>query len=107
MSEPTVEAIRACCRASDQGTLLSVRLVPRASRNEVAGVQDGALRVRVNAPPVEGRANAALLNFLAVRLGVRSRDLSIGVGERSRLKTVHVGTLKPTAVAARLAARPS
>jgi hypothetical protein len=65
-----------------------VRLQPRASRNEIAGVQDGALRVRLQAPPVDGAANEALVDFLADRLGVARRAIRIVAGATSRTKTI-------------------
>ena len=53
------------------GCRFGVRVQPRAARNEIVGVQDAALKVRLTAPPVEGQANAALVAFLAEQLGVR------------------------------------
>ncbi len=75
---------------SDAGVTFAVRVIPRASRNEIAGVQGGALKVRLTAPPVEGAANAALIELLASRLGVRKRAVSIAGGEKSRAKMVRV-----------------
>jgi uncharacterized protein (TIGR00251 family) len=63
---------------------------PRASRTEVAGIMEGALRVRLQAPPVEGAANDALVDFLADCLGVPRRAVRIVAGTSSRLKTVEV-----------------
>lgn len=68
----------------------SVRLQPRSSRNEIGGVQNGALRVRVTAPPVEGSANDALVQLLADNLDVPRRDVTIISGAASRNKTVEV-----------------
>lgn len=70
--------------------LLAVRIVPRAGRSGLAGVRDGALLVRVNAAPVEGAANAELVELLARLLGVPKRAVTIVAGERSRLKRVRV-----------------
>ena len=67
-----------------------VRVQPRASRNEVAGVWNGALRVRLQAPPVDGAANDALIEFLAVELGVSPRLVRIVSGFGSRNKVVEV-----------------
>lgn len=67
-----------------------VRLQPRASRNEIAGVLDGALRVRLHAPPVDGAANDALVAFLADRLAVPRRGVRIVTGATSRTKTIEV-----------------
>ena len=67
-----------------------VRLQPRASRNEIAGVLDGALRVRLHAPPVDGAANEALVTFLADRLAVPRRGVRIVTGAASRTKMIEV-----------------
>jgi len=67
-----------------------VRVQPRASRNEIDGEWQGALRIRLNVPPVEGRANEALRRFLADRLNVPVSAVKIASGERSRLKRVEV-----------------
>jgi len=76
-----------------EGVIFSVRLTPRAGKNEIVGVQAGALRVRLTAPPVEGAANAALIEFIAERLKVRKSAVSIASGERSRHKIVRVSGL--------------
>ena len=68
----------------------AVRVIPGASKNEVAGIQDGALKVKLTAPPVEGKANRACVEFLAGLLGVRRSALAIISGEKSRKKTVSV-----------------
>ncbi len=67
-----------------------VRVQPRASKDEVAGVRDGALRVRLRAPPVEGAANDALVDFLADELGLSRRQVRIVSGLGSRSKIVEV-----------------
>ena len=75
----------------ERGALIfSVRVVPRASKSAVAGEHDGALRVRVAAPPVEGAANDALIKFLAKELGVPARDVEIRSGHASKTKVVRV-----------------
>jgi hypothetical protein len=68
----------------------AVRVVPRASRSEIAGEHDGALRVRVAAPPVEGAANVELVRTLARALGVPSRAVEIKSGHASKTKLVSV-----------------
>lgn len=67
-----------------------VRVQPRASKNEFAGVHNGALRVRLQAPPVDGAANEALIEFLADELDVPSRLVRIVSGFGSRNKVVEV-----------------
>jgi uncharacterized protein (TIGR00251 family) len=69
---------------------LRVRLQPRAGRSEVVGERDGAVVIRVAAPPVEGRANEALCAFIAERAGVPKRTVSVVAGERARDKVVRV-----------------
>ena len=91
---------------SSKSARIAVRLVPRASRDEVAGFEgdvDDVLRVRVTAPPVEGRANAALTRLLAKRLGVAWDDVRVVVGQRSRQKVVAVDGLSLDEVRRRLA----
>jgi hypothetical protein len=79
-----------------------VRVQPRAARDEVAGWQEGILRVRVSAPPVEGEANRALAGVLARALGVKRSAVSLVRGERGRDKLVRVEGLTPAEVEARL-----
>jgi len=67
-----------------------VRVQPRASRSELAGEWQGALRVRLAAPPIENRANDALRRFLAARLNVPVAAVKIARGERSRNKRVEI-----------------
>jgi len=75
---------------TDGALAFKVRVVPRASRSEVAGEHDGALRVRVAAPPVEGAANEELARLLAKAFGVPARDVEITGGHTSKTKTVRV-----------------
>jgi len=70
---------------------LTVRVSPGASRTEIAGrMADGRLKVRVAAPPEDGRANAALLKLLARELGVDARDVALVAGHGARDKLVEV-----------------
>lgn len=72
------------------GVLIAVRVVPRAGRSGVAGTRDGALLVRLRAAPVEGAANAELIEVIARTLDVPKRRVTIVGGERSRSKRVRV-----------------
>jgi len=69
---------------------LHVRLQPRASRTEVVGERGGAVVIRVTAPPIDGRANAALCELLAERAGVPRRAVTVVRGASSRDKVVLV-----------------
>ena len=75
---------------SDDRADLRVRLQPKAGRNEIVDERDGALVVRVAAPPVEGRANVALCKLLAKRAGVARGRVSIVRGAGARDKVVRV-----------------
>ena len=87
---------------STSGARLSLRVQPRASRNEIAGVAAGAVRVRLTAPPVDGAANEALLRFLADRLDVSRSALTLVSGHTARTKVVEVTGVSAEEVARRL-----
>ena len=82
-----------------EGVVVSVRVVPGARATEIAVVSAGVLRIRVAAPAVGGKANEALLGFLARQIGLRARDLVLLSGEKSRLKRVLVRCLATDEVA--------
>lgn len=77
-------------RHSESRARFEVRVQPRASRNEIAGMQNGVLRVRLQAPPVDGAANEALIAFMADELGVPRRQVRIVSGFGSRTKILEV-----------------
>lgn len=72
---------------------IRVRLTPRAGHDELAGWRDGVLRAKVTAPPVEGRANAALERLLASALGLPKSAVAVVAGAQGREKTVAIGGL--------------
>lgn len=69
---------------------LKVRVVPNAKRSEVVGAHGDAVKVKVAAPALDGKANAELLEFLATTLGVSTRMLTLVRGEKSRDKVIAV-----------------
>lgn len=69
---------------------IAVRLSPRASAEQIVGERNGALVVRVTAPPVDGRANTALCRLLAKMLGVGVRSVTVVHGAGAREKLVHI-----------------
>ncbi len=75
-------------QSTAQGVILRIRLQPRSSKNAIAGVMDGCLKVRVNAPPVEGAANEACQNLLAKLFGIAKGRVRIISGSTSRQKQV-------------------
>ena len=89
---------RGAIREAEGGVLLSVRVVPRAKRDAVEGILGDEIRIRLAAPPVEGRANAALLRFLGRKLGVSRSALELRTGSASRHKLVWIEGLTRSAV---------
>jgi uncharacterized protein (TIGR00251 family) len=87
--------------AHPDGARLEVWVVPGAARTEMVGPHNGALRIRVAAPPEDGRANRAVLAFLKKALGAPAVHLE--KGNRSRRKSVVVAGLAPDAASRRLA----
>jgi uncharacterized protein (TIGR00251 family) len=79
--------------------VLELLVQPRASRTRVVGEHDGRLKVQLAAPPVDGEANQALVEFLAGALGVRRADVTIARGDAGRRKTVRVAGAAADAVA--------
>lgn len=75
---------------TETGIELRVRVQPRASRNAILGPHDGATRIALTAPPVEGAANAALLTYLAEMFGVSKRSVTLVRGQTARAKMVRV-----------------
>ncbi len=90
------------------GAAITVKVVPRASKTEIADVMDdGTLRIRVAAPPVEGAANAALIEFLAERLGLPASQIDIVAGMTSERKLISLVGISPDQVEEKLKPPPS
>ncbi|MCI0475340.1 MAG: DUF167 domain-containing protein [Anaerolineales bacterium] len=77
-------------KESNGAVTFAIKVLPRASKNQIVGIEGDALKVRLNAPPVEGKANDALIAFLADALNVRRAQIEIIVGHTSRRKVVRV-----------------
>ncbi len=71
---------------SRDGVVVSVHASPKAARNEVQGLHGDALKVRLHAPPVDGKANDTLIRFVADRLRIPARNVTILSGETNRRK---------------------
>jgi uncharacterized protein (TIGR00251 family) len=82
----------------EASVFLKVLLQPRASRDGIVGIHGDALKVRVTAPPLEGRANKALKKFLAKKLGLSPSRVEILAGERSREKQLLISGASRAAV---------
>lgn len=83
---------------------LELKTIPSAPRDEIAGWLGDTLKVKVHAPALEGRANDALLEFLADKLGVHRRDVTLVRGDKSRHKVIRITGLTLAEVKARLGA---
>ncbi|TDI27569.1 MAG: DUF167 domain-containing protein [Acidobacteria bacterium] len=89
-------------RTTGDGVVVPVWVIPRSSRTQLAQIRDGRLAVRLNAPPVDGAANAALIRLLAKRLGVPRHAVRIVTGERARQKGVLIHGLTADELRGRL-----
>lgn len=88
----------------DNGVVINIKVIPRASKNAVCGeMDDGTLKIRLQAPPIEGKANKALVGFLAGLLDVSKNSIVILSGETGRHKRVAVVGLSVDAAKKRLA----
>jgi uncharacterized protein (TIGR00251 family) len=83
---------------------LSIRVIPRAAKSAITGKRGDALLVRLAAPPVDGAANAALVEFVARAFGRPKRDVTIVSGHKSRDKRVSIDGLSEADLSARLSA---
>ena len=98
-----------CLRVAADGVMLDLSVVPGARRTELVGLHDGALRLRLAAPPVDGKANDALSAWLAAELGLARREVELlrGVSSRRKQVLLHTGLAQVSAWLARhLAPRP-
>jgi uncharacterized protein (TIGR00251 family) len=69
---------------------ITVYVQPRAAKSQLAGMHDGCIKIRLAAPPVDGAANSALIEFIAQRLGIAKRQVRITAGLTSRRKVVEI-----------------
>lgn len=77
-------------RRKGPALILTLRIQPGASHSGFAGLHDGALKIRINAPPVEGRANRELIDFLATVFGCAKANVVLLRGESGRTKVVRI-----------------
>lgn len=89
-------------QSTSDGIIINVRVIPRAGKSGPAGTRGGALVVRLHAAPVEGAANAELVDVIATALQVPKHAVAILAGERSRQKRVRVAGIDAATAALRL-----
>jgi uncharacterized protein (TIGR00251 family) len=75
---------------SDNAIIFDIRVIPRSSRSEIVGEHDGALKVKLASPPVDGAANAELIKLLAKKFRVSKSDIEIVSGETSKNKRIKI-----------------
>jgi uncharacterized protein (TIGR00251 family) len=85
-----------------RATRVPIYVQPRAAKTEIAGLYDGCVKVRLAAPPADGAANKALIEFIAQRLGVAKSRVRLISGESSRRKLIEIDGVSQEAVAAAL-----
>ena len=83
-------------------TTLHIHVVPNAKIDKVVGERGGAIKIKLRAPAVEGKANSALISFLADELNIRQRAIVLQHGQRSRDKVIRIGGLTEEEVRRRL-----
>jgi uncharacterized protein (TIGR00251 family) len=83
-------------REDSSGISFNVHVVPRASRSEIVGLHNGALRIRVAAPPVDGAANRELIKFLAKKLGLPRTSVTLVSGSNSKNKIIRLSNPNTT-----------
>lgn len=89
-------------QSAKEGTILCVRVQPRASRDEIVGATGDYVRLRVKAPPVEGAANEACVRFLSELFAIPKRDVQVVSGAKSRRKRILLKHLEEEAVKTRI-----
>ncbi len=77
-------------KETEDGVVIEVMVQPRASRDQIVGLHGDAIKIRLTAPPAEGKANAALIAFLSKKLGVPKSSITILRGKAGRRKSITV-----------------
>jgi uncharacterized protein (TIGR00251 family) len=93
--------------ASEKSCVLAIKAVPGAARDEIAGWHGDALKVKVRAPALDGRANDALCAFVADTIGLPRRTVTLAHGEKSRQKLVRIVGLTADEMRARIETTPA
>jgi uncharacterized protein (TIGR00251 family) len=86
----------------DNRVRISVYVQPRASKTAIAGMHDGAIKIRLAAPPVDGAANAALIEFIAGKVGIARSRVRLVSGASARRKIIEIDGVDEASIAAAL-----
>jgi len=95
MNANSTDNLPAWIQECPEGCQLTLRVSPRASRSEICAAEESWLKVRLKAPPVDGKANQELIAFMAKLLKVPKSAVEICTGESSRLKRIRIHGIKP------------
>ncbi len=87
---------------TDGSILLSLYVQPRAGKNELAGIHDGALKLRLTTPPVDGKANKAVIAFFSKALKISKSSISLRTGLKNRRKQLQIVGLDEKTIRLRL-----
>ena len=82
----------------DDYLIFAVRVIPKSSKSEIVGEMDGALKIKINAPPVDGAANAELIKVLARRLKISKSAVEITSGQTSKRKQIRINGITRAAL---------
>ena len=104
ITTPNPPAEPSCLRPTPDGCTLAVRVHPGARRNVITGLHDGALKIALTSPPVDGRANEALIAFLAAALKLPKNNIVLVPGATSRTKLLRITGRTPSELQAFLSA---
>lgn len=77
-------------KETEEGVIFSVLIQPRSSKNEIVGLQDDFIKIKVTSPPIDGRANKQFLNILGEKLKINKSMIEIIGGSKSRRKTIKI-----------------
>ncbi len=86
------------CTEKDDYLIFAVRVIPKSSKSEIVGEMGGALKIKINAPPVDGAANAELIKVLARRLKISKSAVEITSGQTSKRKQVRINGITRAAL---------
>lgn len=87
---------------SKSGVIIQVHATPRASQNQIQGLHGEAIKIRLQAPPVDGKANETLIHFIAGTLGIPQRQITLLSGQTSRRKRLNIQGISLSQVCSRL-----
>lgn len=80
-------------KQKDNGIVLNVKVLPNSSKNEICGMFENALKIKIKAPAVENKANVELIKFLAKEIGVAKTSMSVISGQTSKIKNIYIADL--------------